>query len=159
MCLFQKQLLLREEESTRWTSSSRARGEGMMNCGEFAQSRKTGVDVRPPARPICTGNWPCARYTFFTLNQFLSVTLGFPQHLSLSNPVLLARTQWPRVECWVSTHFAQGCRVRMHRSLWAALPWYCRAAGPRLTEVAGLGVDTQRRIESLTPMLSQLHPM
>lgn len=159
MCLFQKQLLLREEEGTRWTSSSRARGEGMMNCGEFAQSRKTGVDVRPPAGPICTGNWPCTRYTFFTLNQFLSVTLGFPQHLSLSNPVLLARTQWLRVECWVSTHFAQGCRVRMHRSLWAALPWYCRAAGPRLTEVAGLGVDTQWRIESLTPMLSQLHPM
>lgn len=159
MCLFQKQLLLREEEGTRWTSSSRARGEGMMNCGEFAQSRKTGVDVRPPAGPICPGNWPCARYTFFTLNQFLSVTLGFPQHLSLSNPVLLARTQWLRVECWVSTHFAQGCRVRMHRSLWAALPWYCRAAGPRLTGVAGLGVDTQWRIESLTPMLSQLHSM
>lgn len=121
--------------------------------------RKAGVDVRPPVGPICTGNWPWARYTFFALNQFLSVTLGFPQHLPLSNPVLLARTQWPRAECWVSTHFAQSCRVRMHRSLWAALLWYCQAAEPQLIEVASLGVETQWRVESLIRMLSQPHPM
>lgn len=47
----------------------------------------------------------------------------------------------------------------MHRSLWAALLWYCWAAGPQLIEVAGLGLETQRRVETLTRMLSQPHPM
>lgn len=108
-----------------WTSSPRAGGEGMMDCGEFAQSREAEVDVRPPAGPNCTGDWPPARYTFSAMNQFLFVTLGFLQHLSLSNPILLARAQWPRVECWISVHFAQGCRVGMHRSLWAAVPQGC----------------------------------
>lgn len=65
----------------------------MIDCREFAQNRKAEVDVRSPAEPICSGDWSCATHTFPASDHFLSVTLGFLQHESLSNPLLLARAQ------------------------------------------------------------------
>lgn len=90
-------------------------------------------------------------FTFLALNQFLSVTLGFLQHESLSNPVLLARTQWLWAwGCWVSTHFPQGCRVGMHKRL--------RTEAPHLIDVAGLWVGIQQHVQPLTRILFQPLP-
>lgn len=44
----------------------------MIDCGEFAQSREAEVDVRPPAGPICSGDWFCATHTLSASDDFLS---------------------------------------------------------------------------------------
>lgn len=62
----------------------------MMVYGEFAQSRETEDDVRPPAGPICSGDWSCVY-----LPCIESVSLcnpGLPAALNLVQPSVIGKS-------------------------------------------------------------------